>query len=166
MRLTIQLVVMIFLSLFITINTSANSSEEIEVSNGEVVKVFFEPRSNGYRYEVEFENGNKYFYEKSEDAGYGGGYELTSEEISLAKEAINKYEQKNGDATSYSSISFGNPLGIVIFLFGLLAVLFPQAAWYLEIGWKLRDAEPSELALIANRVGGILVALIGLFVFL
>src|SRR5690606_39443575 len=70
MRLTIQLVVMIFLSLFITINTSANSSEEIEVSNGEVVKVFFEPRSNGYRYEVEFENGNKYFYEKSEDAGY------------------------------------------------------------------------------------------------
>nr|WP_186324875.1 DUF6199 family natural product biosynthesis protein [Paenibacillus bovis] len=49
---------------------------------------------------------------------------------------------------------------------GLLGAIFPHAVWHLEIGWKLRDAEPSEFALIANRVGGILVAIIGIFVFL
>ncbi|MCT2536263.1 hypothetical protein NC661_13495 [Aquibacillus koreensis] len=167
MRLTIQLIVLIFLSLFITINTSAKSPEEIEISNGEIVKVFFEERSNGYRYEVEFENGHTYYYEKSGNTGHGGGSaELTSDEMNLAEGAINKYEQINGDATKPNSKSSGNPVGIVIILFGLLGAVFPQAAWYLEIGWKLRDAEPSEFALIANRFGGILAAIFGLFILL
>ncbi|MFC5466039.1 DUF6199 family natural product biosynthesis protein [Lederbergia graminis] len=167
MRLAIQLIVMIFLSLFFTMNTSANSPEEIEVSNGEIVKVFFEQRAKGYRYEVEFENGHRYFYEQSEDAGYGGGtYELTGEEMMLAREAIDKYEEINGDATIPSNNASKYLLGIVLFLIGLLGAIFPHATWYLEIGWKLRDAEPSEFALIANRVGGILVAIVGIFVFL
>jgi hypothetical protein len=167
MRLTIQVIVMLFLSLFITINTSAESPEEIELSNGEVVQVFFEERSNGYRYEVEFENGHKYFYEETENLGYGGGsMELTNEEMDLADEAIDKYEQIYGGATTSNNSSSGNPLGIVFILFGLLGAIFPQVAWYLEVGWKLRDAEPSELALIANRVGGILASIVGLFLLL
>ncbi|WP_223701774.1 DUF6199 family natural product biosynthesis protein [Sutcliffiella deserti] len=166
MRLTIKVIIMIFFSLFITINTSAESPREIELSNGEVVTVFFEDRSNGYRYEVEFENGHTYFYEKSGNTGHGGGsLELTSEEMSLGEEAIERYEQIDGDAITSNSSS-GNPLGIVIILFGLLGAVFPKVAWYLEIGWKLRDAEPSELALIANRVGGILASIVGLFVLL
>ncbi|MGP4061522.1 DUF6199 family natural product biosynthesis protein [Halobacillus sp. H74] len=166
MRLTLQVIVIIFFSLFIPINTSAESPEEIKLSNGEVVKVFFEKHSNGYSYEVEFENGHKYFYEKTGSTGLGSGtVEFTMEEIELAEEAIDKYEQINEGATSNNNSS-GNPLGIVIIIFGLLGALFPQSAWYLEIGWQLRDAEPSELALIANRVGGILASIVGLFILL
>lgn len=157
MRFTIQVIVMIYLSLFISINTSTEYPEEIELLNGEIVKVFFEERSNGYRYDVEFNNGHTYFDEKAGNMGTGGGSEkLTSEKRDLAKEAIDKYEQINGGTTRSDNNSSGKSLGIVIILFGLLGAIFPQAAWYLEIGWKLRDAEPSEFALIANRVGGIL----------
>ncbi len=31
-------------------------------------------------------------------------------------------------------------------------IFYQKASWFLEIGWKLKDAEPSEGALIINRV--------------
>ncbi|WP_138417129.1 DUF6199 family natural product biosynthesis protein [Aquibacillus sediminis] len=161
MRLTIGVIIIFFLSFLIP--TSAASPEEIELSNGEVVKVFFEESSDGYRYEVKFDNGHHYYYEKSGNMGRGGGsLELTDEERNLAEEAINTYEQMNGEATTSTNPSSGNPVGILFILFGLLGALSPRTAWYLEIGWKLRDAEPSELALIANRVGGIIASIVGL----
>lgn len=167
MRLIIQVIIIMFLSLFITINTYAESPEEIELSNGEVVKVFFEEHSNGYRYEVEFENGKTFFYDKTGNTGVGGGSEeLTKEEMDLAEEAMDKYEQLHGNAATSNNSSSGNLIGIVIISFGLLGAISPHTAWYLEIGWKLREAEPSELALIVNRVGGILTSIVGLFVLL
>ena len=33
-----------------------------------------------------------------------------------------------------------------------LGVFRPKTVWYLEIGWKVKDTESSELALIANRL--------------
>ncbi|UMZ74371.1 DUF6199 family natural product biosynthesis protein [Natranaerofaba carboxydovora] len=55
-----------------------------------------------------------------------------------------------------------NPLGVIIFALGLLGVFRPKTVWYLEIGWKVKDTEPSELALIANRVIGGILLIIGL----
>src|SRR5690606_27510871 len=108
-----------------------------------------------------------YFYEFSGNMGHGGGsLELTNEEMILAEEAIEKYEQLNGNATATSNSSSGGPIGIILMLIGLLLAVFPYGAWYLEIGWRLKDAEPSDLALIVNRVGGILIGIVGLFILL
>lgn len=54
-------------------------------------------------------------------------------------------------------------MGFIILLLGLFNLFFPKAAWYLEIGWKLKDAEPSDGVLILNRVIGIIVCIIGVF---
>lgn len=40
---------------------------------------------------------------------------------------------------------------IIVSVFHLLA---PRAAWYLHLGWKLQDAEPSEGYLTFLRFGG------------
>lgn len=56
-----------------------------------------------------------------------------------------------------SSGNFG--IILILFLIGLFNTLCPQAAWYLEYGWRFKNAEPSDLALGLNRFGG-LVALI------
>ncbi|WP_424922995.1 DUF6199 family natural product biosynthesis protein [Alicyclobacillus sacchari] len=45
---------------------------------------------------------------------------------------------------------------------GVFHLLAPEAAWYLHIGWKLRDAEPSDGYLMFLRVGGGAGCLIGL----
>ncbi|TFB19561.1 hypothetical protein E3U55_10390 [Filobacillus milosensis] len=55
-------------------------------------------------------------------------------------------------------------IGFILILVGILSATFPYAAWYLEIGWKLHDTEPSEFALIANRVIGVFISIVGLFI--
>ena len=56
----------------------------------------------------------------------------------------------------------GNPLGLLLIPLGILQAVFPQAFWFVNHGWKYKDAEPSELALGLGRAGGAVIALIGL----
>ena len=36
----------------------------------------------------------------------------------------------------------------------------PQLTWYLDVGWKVKDAEPSEAALTWNRIVGVVLLVI------
>jgi hypothetical protein len=55
-------------------------------------------------------------------------------------------------------------IGLIVVLLGFAGLLAPRAMWWLEIGWKLQDAEPSELALILNRVMGVVCIIVGLMI--
>ena len=70
------------------------------------------------------------------------------------------------DRDDLSQPRTGNPLGLLLIPLGILQAVFPQAFWFLNHGWKYKDAEPSELALGLGRVGGALVAIIGLIMLL
>lgn len=52
-------------------------------------------------------------------------------------------------------------LGIGLIAWGAIMTMVPYLGWYLEIGWKLRDAEPSRAALVMNRIGGVVCMAIG-----
>lgn len=39
--------------------------------------------------------------------------------------------------------------------------IWPYFTWYLRLGWKLKDAEPSDLALNAGRILGIIFVIVG-----
>jgi hypothetical protein len=47
-----------------------------------------------------------------------------------------------------------------------LNLLFPRTAWFWNIGWQFKNAEPSEAAILMGRIGGILAIGIGLFLLL
>lgn len=49
---------------------------------------------------------------------------------------------------------------------GLWGLLSPRSMWYVGYGWRFRDAEPSDAALIAERIGGGLVVLVGIVLLL
>ena len=53
-------------------------------------------------------------------------------------------------------------VGLILFLLviGVINTAWPQATWYLETGWKIKDAEPSEAALIWGRVVGVALLII------
>lgn len=53
-------------------------------------------------------------------------------------------------------------VGLIFFLLviGVINTAWPQATWYLETGWKIKDAEPSEAALIWGRVVGVALLII------
>jgi hypothetical protein len=52
-------------------------------------------------------------------------------------------------------------IGLLLIAIGLFHALAPSAAWYMSIGWKLKDAEPSDEYLMLNRVGGVIGTIVG-----
>lgn len=55
-------------------------------------------------------------------------------------------------------------IGILITLIGILNTIFPRFFWTLRDGWRYKDAEPSDMALLMSRLGGILTILGGLYI--
>ncbi|SHJ31982.1 DUF6199 family natural product biosynthesis protein [Lutispora thermophila] len=55
-----------------------------------------------------------------------------------------------------------NIIGLIILILGGLSAISPEAAWNLEIGWKVRDAKPSDAYLLYIRITGIIACVIGL----
>lgn len=51
--------------------------------------------------------------------------------------------------------------GCLFIIVGLIAAISPYSAWYLSVGWKFKDAEPSDLALGAERIVGIVLVIAG-----
>ena len=49
--------------------------------------------------------------------------------------------------------------------FGIWGLAAPYSAWYAAYGWRYQDAKPSVPALTAERVGGIVLIVVGLIAF-
>jgi hypothetical protein len=46
-------------------------------------------------------------------------------------------------------------LFIMLIMF-IISIFAPYVGWWMSVGWKLRDAEPSDMALVMYRVGGVI----------
>ena len=57
-------------------------------------------------------------------------------------------------------------LGAVLALAGGLCAVFPRIGWTVTGGWRYRDAEPSDTALVLHRLSGAAVAAGGVILFL
>lgn len=51
--------------------------------------------------------------------------------------------------------------GLVLCALGVWYVAAPCSVWYLEWGWRYKDAEPSDAALIFGRVAGVFLLVMG-----
>ena len=52
-------------------------------------------------------------------------------------------------------------MGILLMIIGLFNLISPRTGWYLSYGWRFKDAEPSDAALVMARIGGGIAILIG-----
>ena len=52
--------------------------------------------------------------------------------------------------------------GFFKIVFGILHILFPNAFWWLLIGWLIKDAQPAKYTLVVFRVFGVLWVLSGI----
>ncbi len=51
--------------------------------------------------------------------------------------------------------------GLLFIVIGLINAISPATGWYLSYGWRYKDAEPSDAALILGRIGGVLGIIVG-----
>ena len=52
--------------------------------------------------------------------------------------------------------------GFMLLFFGGIQAINPEVVWQLEIGWKVKDTEPSDSYLLYTRIVGIVLSISGL----
>lgn len=56
-------------------------------------------------------------------------------------------------------------VGVIFIVLGILNLLYPRAGWYMQYGWRFKNAEPSNASLVMGRISGIIGIAIGIFLF-
>lgn len=52
-------------------------------------------------------------------------------------------------------------LGVFLVVLGILNVIFPRWFWDIQYGWRYKNAEPSDIAISVQRLGGIVAIIVG-----
>lgn len=136
-----------------------------EVSDGkDVYRYNFSGSPSQYDLTIIYPNGSSYTRTGSGytwSADWSGGYDPDSytDGDTLCTIVLEVMERSSG----------GLPLGKIAVVLLLLAagvfyIVSPRSAWYIELGWRLKDAEPSPAALAVNRVGGVIFLIIAIAV--
>ena len=122
----------------------------------------------GSSYSVTFTYPDGETYRCMENGGTSGGAVFSSGSASLDFD-FDKYPDgmtldrvlKRSPAAKHEEKSTKS-WGIILFLLfvGSINTACPQLTWHLDVGWKVKDAEPSEAALTWNRIVGVVLLLI------
>ena len=129
--------------------------------------------TSGTGYSVTFTYPDGETYRCMENGGTSGGAVFSSGSSSLDFD-YDKYPDgmtldrvlKRSPAAKHEEKSTKS-WGIILFLLfvGSINTACPQLTWHLDVGWKVKDAEPSEAALAWNRgIGVVLLIIAGIMI--
>ena len=115
---------------------------------------------DGYTLEITYPNGAFWSASVTESDGtYGWNEEYDMKGTVYPTGDTLETVLHNAGVTYISSGQSGEKsvlLLLVLLGVGIFSAAYPYGAWYLERGWYYKDAEPSDAALLFNRVVGIL----------
>lgn len=116
-----------------------------------------------YRIDITYPDGSTYWWNGGSSTGFGGWsgdwdnlYDYADGGV-LREILVEK--APGGTADSVKILA-----AIFIMAVGAVGIFFPRAAWYLGYGWRFKNAEPSDIALVFGRVGGVVATAFGFFV--
>ena len=138
--------------------------EQQTISDGEnIYKYTYEGDSEVYSITIEYPNGGSYHYGESSGFGSGGGNSKYDPQRYTDADILIQLLQENAP----KGIRIGNILAALVLIGGgIFCIACPETVWYLESGWRYRDAEPSDLALGVARISGVAAIVIGIIVML
>lgn len=114
-----------------------------------------------YRADITYPDGSAYWWSGGPSGGFGGrsgddGHGYADGSVLCGILA----EKAPGGAADPAGIL----AAVLIMAIGAVGIFFPRTAWYLSYGWRFRNAEPSDAALMLGRLGGVIAAAFGVFV--
>lgn len=119
--------------------------------------------SEDYSVTIEYPNGGSYHWGESGGFGSGGGNSKYDPQRYTDADILIQLLQENAP----KGIRIGNILAALVLIGGgIFCIACPETVWYLESGWRYRDAEPSDFALGVTRFSGIAAIVIGIIVML
>lgn len=134
------------------------------ISDGEHTYQFtVSGNSSGYEFEITYPDGSTYWWSVQRSggikSGYGGWSDDYAEGRYVAGDVLVDVLEKDPPLRVPDK---NIPLILLLLAVGIFNTASPQTAWYLEHGWRYKNAEPSELALVLNRLGGIAVIIVAI----
>ena len=134
------------------------------ISDGANVYAFsVEYRASGSRVSFTYPDGSSWWHETKTNTEVGGwSDDYAPEEHGYAEGEV-LYGVLTGGSTGAREKSGPNPLLVLLLIaVGAWGTASPRSMWFVEHGWRYKGAEPSEMALSANRLTGIVCLLIGI----
>ncbi len=113
---------------------------------------------SGYDLTITYPNGTIYSWTTDRYGNGSGGWDSDYDPyryvpFSTLQAALEEQE--------YNHTPPKNIFPILLLLgLGIFVEAAPRAAWYLEYGWRFKDAEPSDLALGLNRFCGVILLVV------
>ena len=123
--------------------------------------------SSEYHLEIICPDGSSYWWTRQESNGFASGMGGWSDDFDESRyfsvETLRDILEEGMPARTNSQYLL---IALVLAVIGGLNVAAPRVSWYLEYGWRFRDAEPSEAALFLNRCGGVLALIVAVILLL
>ena len=123
----------------------------------------FSGNRSSYRVRITYPNGAEYWFDQTGAMGTGGwtdgyGEKKYADGDTLCDVLLEKAPKEGATEKVLASL--------FLLAVGIFHVAKPEAAWYLEYGWRFKDAEPSDSALALNRFGGVVAIIVAAFLIL
>ena len=151
----------------VTINGTeylADYTQNTITFDGHICSFDLSPQGDGVRLELTYPDGSTYWWVESGQMGYGGWSDDYDESRYVSGDVLRQVLKL--EEQSKQSESHGHPVpGLLLLVLGAFNALKPETAWMMEYGWRFKNAQPSDLALSANRLSGVLCILLGIALF-
>lgn len=112
-------------------------------------------------YEITYPNGARYYETSTKSGGHSGWSEDYDESRYLSGNQLVWALESQVPRSGGGNVA----AGLLLLTLGAWHTFSPYSAWYISYGWRYKDAEPSDAALLFTRIGGIACILFGLFAF-
>lgn len=121
----------------------------------------FVGNDSDYKVDITYPDGSTYWWNISNYSGYGGWSDDYDPQKYIDGDILTDVLLE--DAPKAPKHSGGNLIFIILLIaLGIFNIAAPHASWYLEYGWRYKDAEPSDLAIGFNRFGGVVAIIIAI----
>ncbi|MBQ8815940.1 MAG: hypothetical protein IJZ84_01500 [Lachnospiraceae bacterium] len=128
--------------------------ENQTISDGaNVYQYDFSGNKSSYDVNITYPDGSTYWFHMSDGSGYGGWSDDYDENRYVDGDTLSDVLLEKAP----KEVKSGNVLAaLIIAVVGIFYIASPYTAWYLGYGWRYKNAEPSDSALGANRVVGVI----------
>ena len=117
----------------------------------------FSGDAHSYKITITYPNGATYQYARTGGLGYGS----LDDEYAADAYAMGDILAQVVLTDAPKQTNPGRMMGaLVMLIIGVVEVIFPGKLWFLRYGWRYKNAEPSDAALIVDRIcGGVWIVL-------
>lgn len=112
---------------------------------------------------IDYPNGVYFVRTGSATAGYGPVDQPFSTAGYLSEDTLFKALEGGDTEGGWRPGSYA-PLAVLLLPLGIFSLAKPERAWYVSWGWRYKNAEPSDGALLAQRLEGVVLVVIGIVV--